>query len=127
MEKIGYDCLLRSRTPFHTTVDIGTLKYFKPRVDKIYITQGSVDDEQVAANKLEVGEIYKIIDVGNTTDFDDVGAASNTQGVIFRATGAATGTGLVTKAEGNVRVLKFYNNSNCFCFTCISGNFCSVI
>jgi len=101
------DTLIKgSRTPFHTTVDIGTLKYFKPRVDKIYITQGSVDDEQVAANKLEVGEIYKIIDVGNTTDFDDVGAASNTQGVIFRATGAATGTGLVTKAEGNVRVLK---------------------
>ena len=94
-----------SRTPFHTTVDIGTLKYFKPRVDKIYITQGSTDDEQVVSSKLEVGEIYKIVSVG-TSDFDDVGASENKQGVIFRATGSVAGTGTATKAEGNVRVLK---------------------
>ena len=58
--------------------------------------------------KLEVGEIYKIVSVGSTTSsgWTGVGAVSATQGVIFRATGTTTGTGTVTKAEGNIRVLK---------------------
>lgn len=48
----------------------------------------------VAATTMVAGKRYRIKSVG-TTDFTLVGAASNTVGVSFTATGAATGTGTV--------------------------------
>jgi|GEM_PF-2189098 len=47
-----------------------------------------------AATTIVAGSQYKIVTVG-TTDFTTVGAASNTVGVIFVATGTPTGTGTV--------------------------------
>jgi hypothetical protein len=44
------------------------------------------------AVELETGRIYQIVTIG-TTDFTLVGAASNTIGIYFTATGAGTGTG----------------------------------
>jgi hypothetical protein len=46
----------------------------------------------IAAAALVADNIYKIASIG-TTDFTAIGAASNTVGVVFIATGAGTGTG----------------------------------
>ena len=97
--------LHNTRIPFHTTVDIASLKYFRPRVDKVYLTEGETLDETFLSSKMEKGEIYKILTVG-TTNFTSAGAESNTPGVIFRAKDKLAGTGTVTIAEGNLRVVK---------------------
>lgn len=52
-----------------------------------------------SAGSLEVNQIYRIKTVG-TTDFTLVGAASNTVGTEFTATGTTTGTGTTTVAYG---------------------------
>ena len=46
----------------------------------------------LAAGSFVIGNVYKILTVG-TTNFTLIGAASNTVGTIFTATGAGTGTG----------------------------------
>ena len=53
----------------------------------------------VAATALVTGTVYQILTVG-TTDFTLVGAASNTVGTIFTATGTTTGTGTVSGQQG---------------------------
>ena len=50
------------------------------------------DSAPVAAGSFVTDDEYIIVTVG-TTDFTAIGAASNTVGVIFTATGAGTGTG----------------------------------
>lgn len=55
------------------------------------------------ASNTSVGVTYKIIVVG-TTDFTQIGAATNTVGVIFVATGIGTGTGYVTEQTVNEAV-----------------------
>jgi len=55
------------------------------------------------ASNTSVGVTYKIIVVG-TTDFTQIGAATNTVGVIFVATGIGTGTGYVTEQTVNEQV-----------------------
>jgi len=52
----------------------------------------------VNAGSFVVGREYTIKTVGNTS-FTGVGAASNTVGVVFTATGAGSGTGVATIAE----------------------------
>jgi hypothetical protein len=49
----------------------------------------------VTAGSFAIGTEYTILTVG-TTDFTLIGAASNTVGVVFTATGVGTGTGTVT-------------------------------
>lgn len=64
----------------------------------IQLTVGSTDhtefsyDEIATAGSFEIGQQYVIETVG-TTDFTLIGAASNTVGVVFTATGAGTGDG----------------------------------
>ncbi|BAQ93521.1 endosialidase [uncultured Mediterranean phage uvMED] len=53
-----------------------------------------------SAAALVSGTVYQILTVG-TTDFTAVGASGNTVGVIFTATGAASGTGTVSGQQGN--------------------------
>lgn len=53
------------------------------------------DTETVTAGSFVVGVKYRIVSVG-TTDFTLIGAASNTVGVVFTATGAGTGNGTAT-------------------------------
>lgn len=51
--------------------------------------------EAVAAADIEIGHIYRIRTVG-TTDFTLIGAASNSAGTLFTATGSGVGTGTAT-------------------------------
>ena len=53
----------------------------------------------VAASALEADDYVEIVSVG-TTDFTLIGAASNTVGDIFEATGPGTGTGTAKAAQG---------------------------
>ena len=55
----------------------------------------SLKTSTVNAGSFVVGTTYTILTVGNT-NFVSIGAASNTVGVVFVATGAGTGTGTAT-------------------------------
>lgn len=61
----------------------------------------------VSAGAFVTGDYYQIRSVG-TTDFTLVGASSNTVGVRFEATGAGTGTGVVTQAASYATVIQFH-------------------
>jgi hypothetical protein len=61
----------------------------------------------VTAGSFVTGDYYQIRSVG-TTDFTLVGAASNTVGVRFEATGAGTGTGVATQAASYATVIQFH-------------------
>ena len=54
----------------------------------------------ISAGSFVVGTVYTILTVG-TTDFTLIGAASNTVGVIFTATGAGSGSGNATTGSLN--------------------------
>lgn len=56
---------------------------------------GNTPAGTVAASSIVPGTIYKIATLG-TTDFISIGAASNTVGTTFIATGSGTGTGTAT-------------------------------
>jgi hypothetical protein len=63
----------------------------------------------VSAGSFVVGNtytIYQLANAGSQTDFTAVGAASNTPGVVFVATGVGTGTGTATTGvNGNGKIL----------------------
>ncbi|WP_372743276.1 hypothetical protein, partial [Neptunomonas sp.] len=61
----------------------------------------------VNAGSFVTGDYYQIRSVG-TTDFTAVGAASNTVGVRFEATGAGSGTGVATQAASYATVIQFH-------------------
>jgi hypothetical protein len=87
-----------------TPVSVGGLVLYGPY--QVYSASGYVYSIQVpnnatsaadtsantTAGSFVVAETYQIVSVG-TTDFTLIGAASNTVGVIFNATGVGTGTG----------------------------------
>lgn len=62
--------------------------------DSIMYEQGYT----VAAGQFNVGSVYRILTVG-TTNFTLIGAASNTPGLHFIATGAGTGTGTAEASQ----------------------------
>lgn len=53
------------------------------------------DTRNITAGSFATGTVYRIVTVG-TTDFTAIGAASNTVGVVFTATGAGSGNGTAT-------------------------------
>ena len=61
----------------------------------------------VNAGSFVTGDYYQIRSVG-TTDFTLVGAASNTVGLRFEATGPGTGTGVATQAASYATVIQFH-------------------
>jgi len=61
----------------------------------------------VSAGSFVTGDYYQIRSVG-TTDFTLIGAASNTVGVRFEATGAGTGTGVATQAASYATVIQLH-------------------
>ena len=63
-----------------------------------------------SAAALVSGTVYQILTVG-TTDFTAVGASGNTVGVIFTATGAASGSGTVSGQQGNEKGELWLDNS----------------
>ena len=69
------------------------------------------------AGSFVVGDTYQIVTVG-TTDYTLIGAASNTVGVIFNATGVGSGTG-TAKLVG---VYSFQTTNNSSIVTCYFDN-----
>lgn len=57
-------------------------------------TRAAPQGSSIAATSMQAGTVYKIITVGSTT-FTNFGAATNTVGTVFTATGPATGNGTV--------------------------------
>ena len=78
----------------------------------------------VTAGSFATGTVYRILTVG-TTDFTLIGAASNTVGVIFTATGAGSGTGTAI-ALGTVDVKLQESNDNSTWSDVASGAFTQV-
>jgi hypothetical protein len=60
--------------------------------------QGQADTVSVAAGSFSIGLDYQIETVG-TTDFTLIGAASNTVGLVFTATGTGTGNGTAVRYQ----------------------------
>ncbi len=78
-----------------------------PSVDHIEIPLPPLQEPVVTAGAFVVGVNYRILTVG-TTDFTLIGAAANTVGTIFTATGVGAGTGTAT-ASG---VIAYYDTGN---------------
>lgn len=70
------------------------VKYVDNSLNYIQISDSSAEPE--TAGNFTVGKLYTIINVG-TTDFTLIGAASNTVGLSFIATGSGSGTGTASK------------------------------
>jgi len=79
----------------------------RPTGDIRYIGFDHNPTTTVTAGSFVTGDYYQIRSVG-TTDFTAVGAASNTVGVRFEATGAGTGTGVATQAASYATVIQFH-------------------
>lgn len=77
--------------------------------DSIMYEQGYT----VAAGQFNVGSVYRILTVG-TTDFTLIGAASNTPGLHFIATGAGTGTGAAEASQTVETKLREYVSAKDF-------------
>lgn len=78
--------------------------------DSTYLSNGvALEAVTVTAGSFVVGVRYTIVSVGST-DFTLIGAASNTVGVVFVATGVGAGTGTAsTKSRISVSVNGVYN------------------
>lgn len=68
-------------------------------IDSTIIEQTLSAQEIITAGHFQIGTSYTIVSLGNT-NFVTVGAASNTIGTTFTATGIGTGTGTVHKNSG---------------------------
>jgi len=88
--------------------DFGTLKMIPNRLQPLHASTGSV-----TAGSFVVGTSYIILTVG-TTDYTLIGAASNTVGVAFTATGVGAGTGTANVAVTEVFVLDPQYLSMCY-------------
>jgi len=71
-----------------------------PSKDYIELPKPPLQQPAVTAGSFVTGTVYRILTVG-TTDFTLIGAAENTVGVCFKATGAGSGTGTAT-ASGTI-------------------------
>ncbi len=66
-----------------------------PEDDFIKLPRPPVQEPIVTAGSFVTGTVYRILSIG-TTDFTLIGAASNTVGLCFKATGQGSGTGTAT-------------------------------
>jgi hypothetical protein len=73
----------------------------------------------VTAGDFVTGTVYRILSV-ESTDFTVIGAASNTVGVIFKATGAGSGAGTATASC----IIKYYDTDDTEYF--LDGSYYSV-
>jgi hypothetical protein len=89
------------------------------------LTFTNFNGSTLTAGAFTVGSWYTIASIG-TTDFTLIGAASNTVGVIFKATGVGTGTGTATQtpAQYVVSSINYTTKQIVFTttFTASSGN-----
>jgi hypothetical protein len=72
-----------------------------------YIGYDHTGASTITAGSFVTGDYYQIRNVGST-DFTLIGAASNTVGVRFEATGAGTGTGDATQIASYATVIQFH-------------------
>jgi hypothetical protein len=88
------------------------------------LTFGNSNGATITAGSFVVGTWYTILTVG-TTNFTLIGAASNTVGIIFQATGAGTGTGTasVTPSQYTVSSVNYTTKQIVFTttFTATAG------
>lgn len=84
------DCTLTFPTTQVVTVNTGLVADFGCTFIGPFTLSGT--ETAIQAGNYVVGGTYTIVSVG-TTNFTLIGAASNTVGVVFTATGAGTGTG----------------------------------
>lgn len=78
-----------------------------PSKDFIKLPRPPLQEPSVTAGSFVTGTVYRILTVG-TTNFTLIGAASNTVGVVFTATGSGSGTGTAT-ASG---IIRYYGTDN---------------
>ena len=78
-----------------------------PGEDFIELPLPPIQSPAVTAGSFSSGTSYRILAVG-TTDFTLIGAASNTVGLVFTATGAGSGTGTATVSG----IIKYYDTDN---------------
>lgn len=78
-----------------------------PEEDPFEIPLPPLQIPLVTAGSFETGKTYRIVSVG-TTNFVAIGAASNTVGVVFTATGSGSGTGTATASV----VIKYYDTDD---------------
>lgn len=101
----------------------GTQTFTGTKTQVIFNNAVQIDDDSnfnntvVAAGAFVTGEAYRIKTVG-TTDFTLIGAASNTVGLAFIATGAGTGTGdayknsvFIAPSAGKYEISVLLNNT----------------
>jgi hypothetical protein len=88
--------------------------------DTIRILSGSVGVASTTANLLINSFQYTITSVG-TTDFTLVGAASNTVGLRFIATGSTTGTGTATNTANDITITVSTINSGAILTVAVVG------
>jgi hypothetical protein len=92
-----------------------------PENNYIDIPLPPLQEPSVTAGSFATSTIYRILSVG-TTDFTLIGAATNTVGVIFTATGAGAGTGTAT-ASG---IIKYYDTDNTVAYFDASNYFVDI-
>ena len=95
----------QNRTYINTVYELWLDKF--PDKDYIELPKPPANEVMVTAGAFVTGIVYRILTVGST-DFTLIGAASNTAGVVFTATGAGSGTGIAT-ASG---IIKYYGTDN---------------
>lgn len=78
-----------------------------PDKDDIVLPRPPLYVPVVTAGFFVTGTVYRILSLG-TTNFTLIGAASNTVGVVFTATGAGTGTGTATASC----IVKYYGTDD---------------
>lgn len=78
-----------------------------PDKNYIEIPLPPLQEPVVTAGSFVTGTVYRILTVG-TTNFIAIGAASNTIGTIFKATGAGSGTGTATASV----IIKYYGTDD---------------
>jgi hypothetical protein len=100
------DCASFQNRCYYTTVYELWLDEF-PEDDHIDIPLPPLQVPVVTAGAFVIGMTYRILTVG-TTNFTLIGAAANTAGTVFTATGAGSGTGTATASV----IIRYYGTDN---------------
>lgn len=79
----------------YSTIATVTKKINQRTLVQLLNDEVRAEESIVTAGAFVVGQVYTITTIG-TTNFTLIGAASNTIGVVFTATGVGTGTGTAT-------------------------------
>jgi hypothetical protein len=110
-----------------TTLTYTNLPHFTIFAGDILTFGNTLGTTTITAGSFVIGTTYQITALGSTpTNFVAIGAASNTVGVVFKATGAGTGNGtaVTAPAEFTVSTINYVTKQIVFtaAFTASAGN-----